>query len=406
MKSHLSILAVVLCGACAEELPLPGCPTTHSLDAFGICRARCSADEQCFASEECLDQLCVPRQDQGPIVTLFRVDRTAVESGGTVFIDYAVSFADQVVITAEDSAGTATVLSSPVGAGTTVHGPITREVMLKIVATRGGAFDSKNLIVDVQGELPVAIASFTASPVRIVVGDSTSLDWEILRGDGTMQLLQGAQVLSEDPQNRPFVVQPQVTTEYTLIANGPGGPAQAAVMVTVDAEPQVLQIMSFEARQAADPEPGDNAVLVWTTSGAEHLVLEELGAGVGDRALLDLRDPARAEAGSWVVLPEPGQRYRLTIDAGTDVKRQILTFPSFPLPIRPSISRFDVSPLVFEQPQVPQVEWQVSPSDAEVTVRADGTIVWQGQGSSTLSNLQPRAETTVFDLEVRAGGAA
>lgn len=405
MKSHLSMLALVLFGACAEEQPLPGCPGTHALDAFGVCRARCAADQQCFASEECLDQLCVPRQDAGPVVTLFRVDRSLVESGGSVLIDYAVSFADEVLITAQDSEGTGQVLSSRILVGTTAHGPIARDVELKIVATRGAAFDDEVLTVGVEGDLPVSIASFTANPARIVVGESAELSWQILRGDGTIQLLQETQLLSEDPQAQPFVVQPTLTTEYTLIANGPGGPVQASATVVVDAQPQPLQILTFDAVRANDPQPGDNAALVWTTSGAEHLLLEELGGGMGDRILLDLRDPIRAEGGSWVVLPEAGQRYRLTIEAGGDVKRQVLTLPEAPPLSLPSISRFEVSPLVFEAPQTAQVDWQVSPPDAEVTVRLDGAVVWQAQGSGSLSNLQPRSETATFDLEVRAGGA-
>jgi cysteine-rich repeat protein len=405
MKYQLSFVALGLLFACAEEPALPGCPGTHSLDAFGVCRARCTADPECFASEECLDQLCVPRQDQGPIVTLFRVDTPSIEPGGTVVIDYAVSFADEVLITAEDAVGTATVLGSPILAGSTFYGPITRDVRLKILATRGGATDMAELTVGVQGDLPVAIASFTASPTRIVVGESAELDWQILRGDGTLQIIQGAQVLSEDPQARPFSVQPLATTEYTLVANGLGGPVQATVMVVVDAQPQPLQILSFDAIRPNEPRPGDNAVLVWATSGAERLLLEELGGAQGDRALLDLRDPIRAEGGQWVVLPEPGLSYRLTIEANGDTKRQVLGLPSPPMPEFPVISRFEVGPGVIEQSGFPRVEWEVTPELATVVLYANGVAVWQGSGSSSYTDQSPVTETTRFDLEVSAAGA-
>lgn len=404
MKSRRTFLAVGLLLACAEEAPLPGCPTTHSLDAFGVCRARCTEDTECFASEECVDQLCLPRQDEGPVVTLFRVDASAVEPGTTVQIDYAASFAEEVVITAEDGLSSTEIWRSPVLAGSTTF-PIERDTTLTVTARRGGDQDREELQVRVNVALPVEISAFTATPARIVVGEVSALDWEILRGDGTIQVLEGARVLSEDASARPLQVEPLVTTEYTLVANGPGGPARAMVTVVVDAQPQPLQILSFDAIRADDPQPGDNAALVWSTSGAEHLLLEELGGGLGDRVLLDLRDPLRAEGGSWVVAPEPGQRYRLTIEGGNDIKRQILTLPSAPPVMLPSISRFEVAPLVFEQPQMLQIDWQVTPANAEVTVRAGGVTVWQGQGSASLTNLQPRSETTPFDLEVRAGGA-
>lgn len=398
---HLWLAALFVLG-CTQEEPLPGCPATHAIDAFGACRLRCGADTECLGSEECLDQLCVPREDQGPKVTVFRADRAEVPRGESIRVDYVALFADRVTIT-PDAGSSLDQISTTELIGSVTFGPIDADVGLTIVASRGGQTDTAFLQVTLAGEGPVTITAFTAQPTRIVAGQSATLDWNIVRGDGTFQLREGQVILTEDPAARPFAVQPTVDTVYTLIANGNQGPATAEVTVYVDDQPEPLEILSFEAVRSIAGRPGDNAVLHWVTSGAERLQVFELGSPQGDRLLYETRDPLRAGDGRWVVVPLPGRSYRLTIEAGSSAQNQVLSV-AFPVPPpAPAIQTFTVTPRSSPPSSAGGVtlDWSVTPFDAQVTLSADGAPVQQSQGSGSFQLLFPE-RTTVFDLEVVA----
>jgi hypothetical protein len=157
------------------------------------------------------------------------------------------------------------------------------------------------------------IASFDATPERVIAGEPVTLAWEVSNvteitltsDDGATQVqLPGAQARMGSVE-----VIPRKTTAYTLTArNNPGGgasasPVSATVQVVVE-EPLTAPTLALSVSPSSITE-GATATLAWTVTDAETLELEANGAPVA------LPDPA-ALTGTLEVSPTSDTTWTMT----------------------------------------------------------------------------------------------
>jgi len=146
---------------------------------------------------------------------------------------------------------------------------------ISAIGTGGVTVDTCGIVVTVGtsggggggGGLPI-IASFTANPGTINLGQSSTLAWTVQNATtvsisptlGTVNAV-GSQSVS-----------PTATTTYTLTATNTTGTATASAIVTVIAPPPT-SIVSFTANPPTSPAPGSTVNLTCTTSGATSMTV-------------------------------------------------------------------------------------------------------------------------------------
>jgi hypothetical protein len=141
---------------------------------------------------------------------------------------------------------------------------------------------------------PPVISSFTAQPVSIPTGRSSTLSWTVSNAT-SLAIDRG---VGDVTGRTTATVSPSVDTTYTLTANGPGGTATRSTPVTVHAP--------FLHLQYDDPSAslGKLRLVRNSASTATHLVL-------------DLQIGANALAGFGVALTLPLDPSRVTFSAGS-----------------------------------------------------------------------------------------
>ncbi len=118
---------------------------------------------------------------------------------------------------------------------------------------------------------PPPTASLTAEPSAIFNGQSSTLTWRtanaasasIDNGVGGIEL------------NGSVSVAPAATTTYTLTATGPGGSVTDEAQVRVSTQPAPSAMLTASPQAI---RPGESAMLSWTTTGADSVVLDN---GIG-----------------------------------------------------------------------------------------------------------------------------
>jgi hypothetical protein len=116
------------------------------------------------------------------------------------------------------------------------------------------------------------VVRFTAAPVEIVAGETSSLVWQV----------ENATEVSISPTPGPVAltgsstVTPTQTTTYTLTAKNASGESVTA-QATVTVFPAV-RIITFTANPVVSPAPGSPVVLSWTTEGATEAAIDGIGA--------------------------------------------------------------------------------------------------------------------------------
>ena len=138
---------------------------------------------------------------------------------------------------------------------------VTTTYTITVEGPAGTGTDSVTITVN---ELPI-ISSFISDVSTITEGESATLSWTST----------GADSLTLDPGSidvtgtTSYVASPVLTTSYTLTASNAYGDVSAGVTVTVNNLPTV----SISAVPAAIAE-GESASLVWTSTGADTLILD------------------------------------------------------------------------------------------------------------------------------------
>jgi hypothetical protein len=113
---------------------------------------------------------------------------------------------------------------------------------------------------------PQPITSFTASPVSIKSGASSTLTWTTTGATG-IAITPGT--FNSTSASGSTTVTPTATTTYTLTATSSAGSAQAAVTVTVTKPPAIA---SFTASPASILT-GSSSTLTWKTTGATLIAI-------------------------------------------------------------------------------------------------------------------------------------
>jgi len=148
------------------------------------------------------------------------------------------------------------------------------------------------------GPIPPPELTFSADPMSITPGESSTLTWQTTHAD----ILSIDNDIGDVSPSGSEVVTPQETTTYVLAALGPGGSATESVTVTVTPLPPTVEMW-------AEPEAiyvGEPATLSWTSDNAESCVIEP------DVGMVDLD-------GSVTVFPSETTTYTIvaTGDGGT-----------------------------------------------------------------------------------------
>jgi uncharacterized repeat protein (TIGR01451 family) len=179
-----------------------------------------------------------------PYINYFTAEPSIISSGGSSTISWDVSSAESVTV----SYGTSVEAVPPAGIATASPSSTTTYTL---TATGGGSTVSATVTVIVEAggaatsteDLPV-INSFTASPVNIETGDSTTLSWDVSNADA-LTLAGGTKTSTLMHSSASTVVSPGATITYTLTATNSSGSDTATVTVTVTAPAEEAAVLSL-----------------------------------------------------------------------------------------------------------------------------------------------------------------
>jgi len=160
---------------------------------------------------------------------------------------------------------------------------------------------------------PPRIIRFTAAPTQIVLGQKSTLVWQV-EGADTVTITELGTVALVGTSD----VGPVVTTTYTLTATNRAGTSTATATVTVV---QPALITSFTANPPVSPAPGSNVVLTCTATNATSVVI----AGAGPLSPL----------GTVVVNPSIDTTYTCTATGSGTTDTRSLTVKVTQKPVDP-----------------------------------------------------------------------
>lgn len=216
---------------------------------------------------------CGDDSGTAPTITRFDLSALTVDAGQTVTIDYQVTGADTVEITAQP--GGSLLPPSAELSGRVTSAPLTANTTFVITARNasGNTSNSKSVTVRPSAD-EVRIVAFTATPSSVELGQPSTLAWEtanatsvgISTSDGAVVLAPGSQ-LSGSLEVTPAAP----STSYVLTAQGPGGPVSETRQVTVEGAPEITDF-------SANPNPirlGESTTLSWTSRNADSLALRD-----------------------------------------------------------------------------------------------------------------------------------
>lgn len=203
-----------------------------------------------------------------PIITTEPQDQSVLPGGTATFtvvaggpnLRYAWSRGGQVIPLATDS-----TLSVP-NVSHLDHGAS----FSVSVTNEGGTTRSRSAILGVDGR--PRIASFTASPLTLGAGQSTTLTWNV--ADATGLSISGIGAVTGTSR----IVNPAVTTTYTLTASNAVGHSTAQVTVTVSSVTGLPQITRFWADPPRIPQ-GERTTLFWEAANADAFSISQLTQG-------------------------------------------------------------------------------------------------------------------------------
>ncbi len=182
--------------------------------------------------------------------------------------------------------GVASVVGN--GASASVAGVKEGTAVITVSATADGITKEATATVTVV-EYPTPTLVMSAIPDTLTRGQSTTLTWEGTHATAVENSNFGATAVSGMT-----TVSPASTTLYTLRVAGPGGTADASVLVTV-IEPLAITLTAAPMTI----QPGNSTVLTWESSEAERVVYSNFGAA--------------ATQGTATVSPTDTTTYTLTL---------------------------------------------------------------------------------------------
>src|SRR5581483_11684254 len=192
-----------------------------------------------------------------PTISSFTAAQPQVATGQSVTLSWSVTGATSLRIDPD------------VGAVTGSSVKVAPKATTTYTLTAGNASGSKMATVKVTVASKPVVSSFTANPVAIANGASSTLAWTVT----------GATSLKVDPvgavTGTSLKVTPKTTTTYTLTATNSFGSATSTALVMVGAPPAITSFTANPAKLA----PGQSTTLNWTVTGSPSLILNP-GIGV------------------------------------------------------------------------------------------------------------------------------
>lgn len=231
-------------------------------------------------------------QPQAPTIRTFKISPETIAFGQAATLSWSVGGEF-------DSVRIVPGLETAPAEGTQRVAPETTTTY-KITATGPGGAVSDEATVRVSAPRPTVIQSFSANSTLVGPKETVVLQWNVVGDVEKVTLLPGDVPLRNSGEMK---VNPEVTTKYTLRANGPGGLRTSTIEVQVSSEP--LRIIAFDAKPNK-VKRGKPVTLTWKFSGP--IVAAAIQPNVGN-----LTYPS----GSVDVMPDRNTEYVLTIQTAS-----------------------------------------------------------------------------------------
>lgn len=276
-----------------------------------------------------------------PQIALFSATPSNINAGASATLDWSVSGANSLEISASTGASPGVVT----GTSCTVTPAVTTTYTLKATNSTGSV--TRAVVVNVAVPLPT-IAAFDAAPATVVPGGATTLSWTVA-GATQVSLAPGIGAVT----GTSIVVTPMAATTYTLTATNETGSVMRSITVNVTVPAPV--IASFAAAPAA-VLAGTPVTLSWDATGAEQL---SIAPGIGAVTGTNL-----------VVTPMASTTYVLTAtNAGGSATRTAGVTVTTPEPL-PVIGAFAATPASIAPGEATTLSWTVSGA-ASVAIAAN-----------------------------------
>ena len=222
--------------------------------------------------------------------------------------------------------------------------------------------------------VPPPEITFSADPVSILFGDSSTLIWQTTNADSASI----DQNIGNVSVNGSEVVVPLETTTYTLTAVGTGGTTTASITITVTPLPPTVALSAAPMTILV----GNSATLSWTSDNAVSCVIEP-DVGVVD------------PEGSVVVAPNETTTYTIVAsgDGGTATDEVTVTVNELP----PAVE-IVADPATVLSGETTTLTWTSSNAASCLIEPGIGTVETSGSTTVTLS------ETTTYTITATGPG--
>ncbi|MGH9632643.1 MAG: PKD domain-containing protein, partial [Bryobacteraceae bacterium] len=210
-------------------------------------------------SEATATTTIVVEGDLEPTILACQVSPTNIMPGENATIFYSVQNADEVTISG---------IGSVPRSGSQVVSPA-ETTTYEIAARNASGAANCSVTVQVTGGTVPRILRFTAAPMQISSGQSSTLAWGV--ENATEVSISGIGTVDATGTRD---VQPTATTTYTLTAKNANGEVTATAMVTVAGAPGGPTVTACAANPSTSAKPGDPVVLAYTTNNAQSVSIE------------------------------------------------------------------------------------------------------------------------------------
>jgi len=284
--------------------------------------------------------------DTGTAILDFSARPEAIAVGGEAVLAWQTVNTTQVELVAEPGGPLPIDALSPRGDTLVVHPDVTTTYTLRALGRT--ATVTATAAVHVFRE--VTITSFAADESIVDPGDPITVRWQTLNA-ATTQLRYADQVVDVEPNDGLVVEGVTSTTTFYLVAEGVGGPTQAAVTVQVGVPPR---IDSFDV-DPAEGAAGSARTLSWRVEGARQLTLVADTATQEPVALELVGNQLRR--GELALAPEVTTTWRLVAQNASGVESaEVIGHVVAP----PSILSFVAEPDTVDLGQEASLRWETA----------------------------------------------
>ncbi len=244
----------------------------------------------------------------------FSASKASIAAGQSVTLNWQTINATSITITATAGTSTRTVTTSSQAAGTVTDSPTKTTTYTATASGAHGSAPPQTATVQVIAPAAPTVTQFSASPMVLTAGQSTTLTWATT--NATSITITPAIPQLEDtgplPTSGSSLVPIAATTTYSITATGPGGTsAPQTVTVTV---PFTLSLTASPATITA----GASATLTWDITGGTPTSFS-LTDGSGNTVC----NPCTVPQGTASVTPTATTTYTATagVSAGNTIQQ-------------------------------------------------------------------------------------